>query len=120
MHDEEEKEEKEEEEEEEVVKKFTWPICARCKAGSLQTRSSTACDMLMKDGVRISRREPLRSGDATPSQLAYDTLCAVYPEAFKKQGPWPNNESCEILLSRAVFRKANQASNKLPQTSPFV
>ena len=68
MHDKE-----EEEEEEEVVKKLTRPIYARCKAGNLQTRSSTACDMLMKDGAYS---EQVLSMD--PSQLALQLTSAYY------------------------------------------
>ena len=62
MHDE------EEEEEEEVVKKLTWPIYARCKAGNLQTRSSTACDMLMKDGAYS---EQVLSMDPSSTRIHY-------------------------------------------------
>ena len=62
MHDE------EEEEEEEVVKKLTRPIYARCKAGNLQTRSSTACDMLMKDGAYS---EQVLSMDTSATRIHY-------------------------------------------------
>ena len=59
-------------------------------------------DLLMKDRVRISWREPHRGGDATPSQVAYDTLHAVYPTAFQKQGSWPNRKAAIEELRATV------------------
>lgn len=75
-------------------------------------------DMMMSDGIRVARREPVRGGDAaTPAEVAYDTLWAVYPEVFESSRPWPSKAEALLQLQRTNNRVTKE--HKRSQTLQF-